>query len=116
MQRGLAAETGLCDDERSRVTDVFHDATVKGKRMDWNDRPVLVTGAGGFIGSHLVEALVRQGARVRAFLHYRMIGEWGLLDWVPPEIKAAVEVVSGDLRDVETVMRAVEGRDRVFHL
>jgi dTDP-glucose 4,6-dehydratase len=76
----------------------------------------MVTGAGGFIGSHLVEELVRRGARVRAFVHYRVMGERGLLEGADPEVLDAVEFVSGDLRDVETVMRAVKGNDRVFHL
>jgi NAD dependent epimerase/dehydratase len=84
--------------------------------MDWSGRPVMVTGAGGFIGSHLVEELVRRGARVRAFVHYRVMGERGLLEEADPEILDAVEFVSGDLRDVETITRAVKGSDRVFHL
>jgi NAD dependent epimerase/dehydratase len=84
--------------------------------MDWNGRPVLVTGAGGFIGSHLVEDLVHRGALVRVFLHYRAMGERGLLDLVDSSVLDAVEFVSGDLRDGETVAEAVKGRDCVFHL
>ncbi len=84
--------------------------------MDWSGRPVLVTGAGGFIGSHLVEELARCGANVRAFLHYGVMGERGLLDVIDPEVVEAVEFLSGDLRDVETVMSAVRGREYVFHL
>src|SRR5829696_6447019 len=84
--------------------------------MDWSGRPVLVTGAGGFIGSHLVEELVHRGSRVRVFLHYRAVGERGLLDLVTPNVLDAVEVVSGDVRDGETVAAAVQGCDRVFHL
>lgn len=84
--------------------------------MNWSGVPVLVTGAGGFIGSHLTEELVRRGARVRAFLHYRVTGERASLEWSPPDILDEIEFVSGDLRDVETVARAVRGSDRVFHL
>lgn len=84
--------------------------------MNWSGRPVLVTGAGGFIGSHLTEELVRRGARVRAFLHYRVTGDRASLDWSPAEVLDEIEFISGDLRDVETVARAVRGSDRVFHL
>jgi len=82
--------------------------------MTWEGRPVLVTGAGGFIGSHLVERLVGLGAAVRAFVHYRGDGSWGWLDDSP--VKDAVEVVAGDVRDSETVVAAMRGTDVVFHL
>ncbi len=77
---------------------------------------VLVTGAGGFIGSHLTEALVRRGHQVRAFVHYNSRGDLGLLEALPPETQAAVEVMAGDLKDPEAVRKAVAGQEIVYHL
>jgi dTDP-glucose 4,6-dehydratase len=77
---------------------------------------VLVTGAGGFIGSHLVELLVRDGYAVRALIRYTSGNRLGNLDWVPAEVRAQVEPYAGDLRDAEAVSRALEGVDTVFHL
>lgn len=77
---------------------------------------MLVTGAGGFIGSHLVERLVRDGASVRALVRYTSRGDRGALEWVEPGVLADVEVVTGELRDVESVDRAVAGSDVVLHL
>lgn len=79
-------------------------------------RFALVTGAGGFIGGHLTAALVRGGARVRAFVRYNSRNDRGTLDWFEPEVSENVEVVLGDLRDVESVARAVHGTELVFHL
>ncbi len=84
--------------------------------QDLEGRPVLVTGAGGFIGSHLVEALVVAGARVRALVHYNSRDDWGHLERIDPGARAAVEVMAGDLRDPFLVDRAVAGTDCVFHL
>ncbi|MBN1680494.1 MAG: SDR family NAD(P)-dependent oxidoreductase [Anaerolineae bacterium] len=76
----------------------------------------LVTGAAGFIGSHLVEMLVRQGTRVRAFVRYNS-GHWaGNLSLLPDEIMSDVELYFGDLRDSEAVAKAVQGMDQVYHL
>jgi NAD dependent epimerase/dehydratase len=84
--------------------------------FDWRDRPVLVTGAGGFIGSHLAEALVQRGARVRGFFHYGNAGDRGLLERAPREVRDEVEPLFGDLRDAETIGDAVRGVAYVFHL
>lgn len=77
---------------------------------------VLVTGADGFIGSHLTEALVRKGYQVRAFVHYNSFNDWGWLDTVSGDIMADVEVFQGDIRDCHNVEEAVEGVGAVFHL
>lgn len=79
-------------------------------------KTVLVTGAGGFIGSHLVERLVHDGHRVRAFVRYNGRDDRGHLDSLPPEVHAEVEVERGDLKDPAAVQRAVAGQEWVFHL
>jgi dTDP-glucose 4,6-dehydratase len=79
-------------------------------------RHVLVTGADGFIGSHLVEALVARGARVRAFVFYNSWGSTGWLADIPAAVQAEVEIFPGDVRDDARVARAVEGMAYVFHL
>ena len=77
---------------------------------------VLVTGAGGFIGSHLAEELVRQGKEVRAFVRYNSRDDKGLLEDLPKETKDQIEVVSGDLKDPDGVKKAMRGCSTVFHL
>jgi len=79
-------------------------------------RAVLITGAGGFIGGHLAAALVRDGAEVRAFVRYNSRGELGTLSWFEPAFADELDVVLGDLRDLESVMKASEGIDVIFHL
>lgn len=76
----------------------------------------LVTGAGGFIGSHLVESLMEKGYHVRAFVRYTSMGGWGWLESLPAPRKNEIEVVRGDIRDSECVQRSVKDIDVVFHL
>jgi NAD dependent epimerase/dehydratase len=80
------------------------------------NKDVLVTGAAGFIGSHLVDALARGGARVRALVRYNAQASIGNLQWVSPDVMADVKVIHGDVNDGEFVKRLVEGCDCVFHL
>lgn len=84
--------------------------------MTWHNRQVLVTGAAGFIGSHLTEALVRTGAKVRVFVRYNSRNGRGNLEDLEQPILESVEVVAGDLRDSNAIERAVAGCDIVFHL
>ena len=83
---------------------------------DWSGRPVLVTGAGGFIGSHLTEALARAGAEVRAFVRYNSRGDHGWLEVADPDVSQEIEVFRGDLGNPEAVAGAMAGREVVFHL
>ena len=80
------------------------------------NRKILVTGADGFIGSHLTEALVRAGYSVRAFVFYNSFNSWGWLDHVPAELKGQFEVFAGDVRDPYGVREAMKGCDAVLHL
>ena len=77
---------------------------------------ILITGADGFIGSHLTEALVRQGYSVRAFVLYNSFNSWGWLDQCSEDVKGKFEVFSGDIRDPYGVKKAMQGCDTVLHL
>ncbi len=77
---------------------------------------VLVTGADGFIGSHLTEALVRRGYKVRAFVYYNSFNSWGWLDHCAEDVKGKFEVIAGDIRDPHGVKTAMHGCDAVLHL
>jgi NAD dependent epimerase/dehydratase len=93
-----------------------HPQLGSGHVSDWKGRKVLVTGAGGFIGSHLAEELVRRGADVRAFVRYNARGDRGLLRLVPAELAERIDVRFGDVTDPWRVDEAVWGVDVVFHL
>jgi len=84
--------------------------------MNWKDKKVLVTGAGGFIASHLVERLVSEGADVRAFVRYNSRNDYGMLKLISSDAFSKIEIIQGDLRDNEAVRNAVKGVDTVFHL
>lgn len=77
---------------------------------------ILITGADGFIGSHLTEALVRQGRKVRAFVQYNSFNSWGWLDHCGADVAGQFEVFSGDIRDPNGVKEAMKGCDEVLHL
>lgn len=80
------------------------------------EKKVLVTGADGFIGSHLVESLLEKGYQVRAFVYYNSFGKWGWLDTLPKEKLNGIEIFAGDIRDPNGVRAAMQGVGQVFHL
>ncbi|MEX0767481.1 MAG: SDR family NAD(P)-dependent oxidoreductase [Microthrixaceae bacterium] len=82
----------------------------------WTGKRVLVTGGEGFIGSHLVDLLVSKGAQVTVLVYYNSFGRWGWLDTASAEVKAAIKILPGDVRDARRVDEAVEGQEVVFHL
>lgn len=84
--------------------------------MELKDKKVLVTGAGGFIGSHLTEMLLQRGCRVRALVRYNSKNSWGWLDDPARRADPNLEVVAGDIRDAAGVMETMKGCDVVFHL
>jgi hypothetical protein len=87
-----------------------------GRDLHSGMKRVLITGAGGFVGSHLVEVLAAEGARVRAMVHYNSRNSHGNLELLPAETRSAVEVVAGDVQDPFFARSAVKGMDTVFHL
>ena len=84
--------------------------------MNFKNARVLVTGAGGFIGSHLTEALIAKGCRVRAFVRYNSSNSWGWLDELSKDAQASVEIFSGDIRDPNGVREACKDVEAIFHL
>lgn len=91
-------------------------AGCKSQRMKGVTMKVLVTGADGFIGSHLTEALLERGYDVKAFTYYNSFNSWGWLDTLPKEKLQQIEIFSGDIRDPNGVYEAMEGVSQVFHL
>lgn len=82
----------------------------------WEGKKVLVTGADGFIGSHLVEELAKIGADVRALVLYNSFERWGNLEYVSPSVLNDIEIIMGDITDIKCVAEAVKSEDIVFHL
>ncbi|MFH1450106.1 MAG: SDR family NAD(P)-dependent oxidoreductase [bacterium] len=84
--------------------------------MDWKNEKVLITGAGGFIGSHLAERLVILGAKVKVFIRYNSRNHQGFIEGFKPQIREKIEIVAGDLRDAQAVKEASKEVDIIFHL
>jgi NAD dependent epimerase/dehydratase len=89
---------------------------VTAESSGWEGCRVLVTGAGGFIGSHVVERLAREGASVRAFVRYNSRNDYGWLDAIDPDVSQHVEIFRGDLANPEAVSGSVQNRERIVHL
>ncbi|RNB85219.1 NAD-dependent 4,6-dehydratase LegB [Brevibacillus panacihumi] len=89
---------------------------MRNEKLDLRQKRILVTGADGFIGSHLTEELIKQGHNVKSFVMYNSFNSWGWLDQAPKEITKQLEVFSGDIRDPHGVKQAMKGCDVVFHL
>lgn len=84
--------------------------------MNWSKKKVLITGAGGFIGSHLTEYLVKRDAKVRVFLRYTSKREIGNLGFLPKQMIDKIDIVFGDIREIESIKEAMKDREIVFHL
>jgi len=86
------------------------------EKRNWAGKRAFVTGAGGFIGSHLVDALVGSGAQVNAFVRYNSRGDSGHLRLLTEGVRENIKVIAGDLRDPQAVQNAMQGCESVFHL
>lgn len=89
---------------------------MKEKSSIWQGKSVLITGAGGFIGSHLVEKLAAAGANVKAFVRYNSRGDIGLLSLLPSKLREKTEIIAGDLRDLPAIQSAMQDVKIVYHL
>jgi len=99
-----------------KITNLYKKLLKEGLIMTWAEKKVLITGASGFIGSHLVEALAKNGTDVRAFVHYNSRNDIGNLSFLDDDLLKSVEVIWGDVTDEGMVRHAVKGCDCVFHL
>lgn len=84
--------------------------------MNWNGKKVLITGAEGFIGSHLTERLVELGADVTALVQYNSFNNWGWIDSFDKNVKDSINVITGDIREYDNVKRMVKGQEVIMHL
>lgn len=84
--------------------------------MELKDKPVIITGAGGFIGSHLTEALLSEGSKVTAFIHYNSRNNWGFLESYKVNAPENLKVIMGDITDYESIRHAIRGTTVVFNL
>jgi NAD dependent epimerase/dehydratase len=84
--------------------------------MNLKNKKILITGAGGFIGSHLIERLYGLGAKVKAFVHYNSRNDFGYIDYIPKDIQKNISIETGNLTDYDAVYDAMKGCDVVFHL
>ena len=82
----------------------------------YKNKNILITGAEGFIGSHLLEAIVKRNCNVRAMVLYNSFNSWGWLETLDPYILKNIEIFTGDIRDAKSVNNACKGIDYVFHL
>lgn len=82
----------------------------------WNKKKVLITGAGGFIGSHLTERLFELGAKIRAFVRYTSRADDGFIKYFPKDLRKNMDIVYGDIRELETIVKAIDGVDIIFNL
>jgi NAD dependent epimerase/dehydratase len=89
---------------------------LKYKMFSWNSKKILITGAGGFIGSHLTERLFELGAKVRAFVRYTSRSDDGFIKYFSEDLRNNIDIVYGDIKELETVVKAMDGVDIIFNL
>ena len=84
--------------------------------FEWDKKKVLITGSGGFIGSHLTERLFELGAKIRAFVRYTSRADEGFIKYFSDDLRKDIDIVYGDIRELETIVKAIDGVDIVFNL